>query len=187
MELLCFKSFEDFRRWLEKHHTRPEGIWLRIFKKLSSRKSVTYAEALDQALCYGWIDGQKKPFDEESWIQKFTPRRAKSLWSELNTQHVDRLTEAGAMAPAGLAAVEAAKVDGRWKAAYPSLRNAVPPKDFLRELSKNKQAETFFKTLNKANVYSIVYRLHTAVKPEIREKRMKMILTMMEQGKAFHP
>jgi uncharacterized protein YdeI (YjbR/CyaY-like superfamily) len=182
-----FKSSADFRRWLEKNHARSDGIWLRIFKKASNEKCLTYAQALDQALCYGWIDGQKKPFDEQSWLQRFTRRRPTSGWSKINTQHVARLTKAGAMTPAGLEAVEAAKADGRWKAAYASQRNARPPEDFLKELEKDKKAKAFFEALNKANVYSIAYRLHTAKKPETREKRMKMILAMMAQGKKFHP
>jgi uncharacterized protein YdeI (YjbR/CyaY-like superfamily) len=187
MQILHFKTSVDFRRWLEKNHVSSDGLWLRISKKNVGGKPLTYAEALDQALCYGWIDGQKKPFDELSWLQKFTPRRSKGGWSKLNTQHVERLTEAGAMTPAGLEAVEAAKADGRWEAAYASPKNAGPPEDFLKELAKNKKAKAFFETLNKANVYSIVYRLQTAKKPETREKRMKTILAMMEQGKAFHP
>jgi uncharacterized protein YdeI (YjbR/CyaY-like superfamily) len=187
MQILQFKTSVDFRSWLAKNHVKSEGLWLRISKKNVGEKSLTYAEALDQALCYGWIDGQKKPFDELSWLQKFTPRFSKSGWSKLNTQHVERLTKARAMAPAGLEAVEAAKADGRWEAAYASPKNAGPPEDFLKELAKNKKAEAFFKTLNKANVYSIVYRLQTAKKPETRERRMKMILAMMGQGKAFHP
>src|SRR5579871_1539577 len=133
MQTLHFRSPVDFRQWLEENHTKSEGIWLRIFKKDSHEKSLTYAEALDQALCYGWIDGQKKPFDELSWLQKFTPRRAGSGWSKLNTQHVERLTKAGVMAPAGLKAVEAAKADGRWEAAYASPKSAIPPEDFLKE------------------------------------------------------
>jgi uncharacterized protein YdeI (YjbR/CyaY-like superfamily) len=186
MEVLRFKSFADFRCWLEKHHAKSDGIWLRFFKKHSGRKSATHAEALDQALCYGWIDGQTKPFDEQSWLQKFTPRRPGSGWSKLNTQHVERLAKTGAMAPAGLAAVATAKADGRWEAAYSSPRNAILPEDFLKELAKNKKAETFFKTLNKANIYSIVYRLTTAKKAETRARRMKLILAMMNQGKSFH-
>ena len=186
-QTLYFKTSADFRDWLEKNHAESEGIWLRIFKKHSHEKCLTYDEALDQALCHGWIDGQKKPFDKLSWLQRFTPRRPKSGWSKINTQHVERLIKAETMTPAGMAAVEAAKADGRWEIAYASSRNATPPEDFLKELSKNKKANAFFKTLNKANVYSIVYRLETARKPETREKRMKMIVAMMEQGKAFHP
>lgn len=187
MQTLQFKTSADFRHWLEKNHTESDGIWLRVFKKDSHEQSLTYAAALEQGLCYGWIDGQKKPFDELSWLQKFTPRRSKSGWSKINTQHVERLIKAGAMTPTGIKAVEAAKADGRWETAYVSSRSAIPPQDFLKELSKNKKAEAFFKTLNKANVYSIVYRLETAKKPETRTKRMKMILAMMEQGKTFHP
>jgi uncharacterized protein YdeI (YjbR/CyaY-like superfamily) len=187
MQTLHFNTSVDFRHWLEKNHTESDGIWLRIFKKDSHEKSLTYAEALDHALCYGWIDGQKKPFDKLSWLQKFTPRRPKSGWSKINTQHVERLIKAGIMTPAGMEAAEAAKSDGRWETAYTSSRSAIPPEDFLKELSKNRKAEAFFKTLNKANVYSIVYRLETAKKPETREKRMKTILAILEQGKAFHP
>jgi uncharacterized protein YdeI (YjbR/CyaY-like superfamily) len=187
MQTLLFKTSANFRQWLEKNHAECDGIWLRISKKDSQETSLTYAEALDEALCYGWIDGQKKPFDKLSWLQKFTQRRPKSGWSKINTQHVERLIQAEAMTPAGMVAVEAAKADGRWEAAYASSRSATPPEDFLQELRKNKKAEAFFKTLNKANVYAIVYRLETAKKPETREKRMKTILTMMEQGKAFHP
>jgi uncharacterized protein YdeI (YjbR/CyaY-like superfamily) len=183
----AFQSSADFRQWLEKNHARSTGIWLRIFKKTAKEKSLTYAQALDQALCYGWIDGQKKPFDEQSWLQRFTPRRPKSAWSKINTEHVARLTKAGAMTAAGLKAVEAAKADGRWQAAYASPRNAGPPEDFLKELGKNKKAKAFFETLNRANVYAIVYRLQTAKKPETRAKRMKTILDMMAQGKKFHP
>jgi len=187
MQVMGFKSAEDFRKWLEKNHTRSEGIWLRFFKKGSGKTSVTRAEALDQALCFGWIDGQGKPGDELSWLQKFTPRRSRSGWSKINTQHVKRLTKAGMMAAAGLEAVKAAKEDGRWKGAYASPRNANPPEDFLERLGRNKKAKAFFETLNRANIYSIVYRLQTAKKLETRERRMKVILEMMAEGKKFHP
>ena len=182
-----FKSSADFRQWLAQNHAASSGIWLRFFKKASGEESLTYAQALDQALCFGWIDGQKKPFDAQSWLQRFTPRRPKSAWSKINTEHVVRLTKDGVMMAAGLKAVAAAKADGRWQAAYASQRNAGPPEDFLKELSKNKKAMAFFETLNKANVYAIVYRLATAKKPETRAKRMKTILAMMAQGKKFHP
>jgi uncharacterized protein YdeI (YjbR/CyaY-like superfamily) len=187
MKILRFKSSTAFRLWLTKNHARSDGIWLRFFKKASGKKSVTRAEAIDQALCHGWIDGQAKPFDELSWLQKFTPRRSRSGWSKLNTQHVERLIKSGEMTPVGMKAVEAAKADGRWTAAYPSPRNAVPPDDFLKALAKNKKAMAFFETLNRANIYAIFYRLQTAKKPETREKRMKLILAMMRAGKKFHP
>jgi len=183
---LTFKSSTEFRSWLEKHHAGSDGVWLRIFKKDSGRKSITYDEALDQALCYGWIDGQRRSFDALSYIQRFTPRRAKSAWSKRNTLHVERLVQSGQMTPAGLAAVEAAKADGRWQAAYESPRNATLPEDFLRALDKNRKAKAFFETLNRTNIYAIVYRLQTAKKPETRERRMKMILEMLGRGEKFH-
>lgn len=187
LKTLVFNSPAEFRSWLEKNHPASEGIWLRIFKKDAGEKSITYAEALDQALCHGWIDGQKRPFDKRSWLQKFTPRRAKSGWSKINTGHVERLIKAGLMAGAGLKAVEAAKSDGRWDAAYDSPGKAAPPEDFLRALGKDKTAKAFFETLNKTNIYSIVYRLQTARKPEIRERRMSLILGMLARGEKFHP
>jgi uncharacterized protein YdeI (YjbR/CyaY-like superfamily) len=183
---LGFKTAAAFRAWLATNHDQCEGIWLRLFKKDSGRAAVTYAEALDEALCFGWIDGQVKSLDELSWIQRFTPRRARSGWSKLNTEHVERLTQAGLMRPAGLLAVAAAKADGRWHSAYDSPKNAKPPEDFLRALGKNKQAKAFFATLNRANVYAIVYRLQTAKKPETRARRMEMIFAMLGRGEKFH-
>ncbi len=187
MQTLGFKSSADFRKWLEKNHATSDGIWLRIFKKDSNEKSVTYAEALDQALCFGWIDGLRRPGDELSFLQRFTPRRPRSGWSKINTQHAERLIKAGLVAPSGLKAIEAAKADGRWEAAYSSPRDAQPPEDFLKELDKNKKAKAFFESLNRGNVYAIVYRLQTAKKPETRERRMKLILEMMKEGKRLHP
>jgi uncharacterized protein YdeI (YjbR/CyaY-like superfamily) len=187
MQILRFETSSDLRRWLEKNHAATDGLWLRFFKKASGEKSVTYAEALDEALCFGWIDGQLKPHDKISWLQRFTPRRPKSLWSQSNTLHVERLSKAGVMTAAGLKAVEAAKADGRWQAAYSSPGKALPPDDFLKELAKNKKAKAFFESLNKTNIYSIVYRLQTARRPETRAKRLKIILAMMRQGKKFHP
>jgi uncharacterized protein YdeI (YjbR/CyaY-like superfamily) len=187
LKTLSFKSPAEFRKWLKKNHADSNGIWLCICKEGSGEKSIAYAEALEQSLCFGWIDGQKQGHDARCWLQKFTPRRAKSAWSKVNTEHVERLIKAGQMTRAGLEAVEAAKADGRWQAAYDSPRNAAPPEDFLKALGKDKKAKAFFETLNKANIYSIVYRLQTAKKPETREKRMKMILEMLGRGEKFHP
>lgn len=186
MKTIAFKSAAEFRTWLDENQAECDGIWLRIFKKDSGRATVTYAAALDQALCFGWIDGQKKSLDTISWIQKFTPRRPRSSWSKLNTQHVERLSRAGLMQPAGLAAVAAAKADGRWQAAYTTQRDAAPPADFLRALRRNPKAAAFFKTLNRANVFAIVYRLTTAKKPETRARRMENILAMLNRGEKFH-
>lgn len=186
MKTLSFASPAGFREWLETNHATSDGIWLRFFKKNSGRKSINHAEALDQALCFGWIDGQAKPKDERSWLQKFTPRRTRSGWSKLNTAHAERLIKDGQMAQAGLAVIAAAKADGRWEAAYDSPRNVALPEDFLKALEKQSKAKTFFKTLNRSNVYAIVYRLQTAKKLETREKRMKMILEMLKRGEKFH-
>ena len=185
-DILSFKTPAAFRRWLAGHTDLAEGVWLRIFKKDSGEKTVTYAEALDEALCYGWIDGQRKTHDAVSYVTKFTPRRARSLWSKINTQHAERLIAAKRMTPAGLKQMEAAKADGRWQAAYDSSRNAAVPDDFLRAVAKNRKARAFFDTLNKTNRYSIAYRLQTAKKPETRERRMKQILAMMKRGEKFH-
>lgn len=184
--IIAFTSAETFETWLEEHHKDSTGLWLKIFKKGSGEKTVTYAEALDVALCYGWIDGQKKGFDEQAWLQKFCPRRAKSVWSKINIGHVDRLTKEGRMRPAGLAVIEKAKADGTWDKAYDSQSNMAMPEDFLQALSKNKEAEAFFKGLNKTNLFAIGFRLQTAKKPETREKRMKEIIEKLARGEKFH-
>lgn len=186
LAILTFTNTEDFTLWLAKHHNLSPGVWIRLFKIKSGVPTITYAEALDVALCYGWIDGQKKPYDTESWLQKFTPRRPKSMWSKRNQEHVERLQKSGSMQAAGIKEVEAAKADGRWEQAYESSRNMTVPADFLSELAKDKKAEAFFKTLNKTNTYSIVWRLQTAKKPETRSKRMKAILEMLKNGEKFH-
>jgi uncharacterized protein YdeI (YjbR/CyaY-like superfamily) len=166
-------------------NTTFKYVWLCIQKKGSAEKSPSYDEALDIALCYGWIDGQKNSHNENSWLQRFTPRRPRSGWSKKNTEHAERLMRARKMKPAGLAEIEAAKKDGRWKSAYDSPSNAIIPQDFLKALKQNKKAEIFFKSLNKTNLYSIAYRLQTAKKAETREKRIKTILEMMAKGKKF--
>ena len=185
-EILAFRSSAGFRKWLSANHRQAEGIWLRIFKKHSGEPSVTYAEALDEALCFGWIDGQKQRGDDASWLQRFTRRRPKSGWSKRNTQHAERLMKGGRMRAAGQAEIDAAKKDGRWAAAYDSPSKATLPEDFLAVLGRNKKAKAFFETLNKANRYAIAYRLQTAKKPETRQKRMEMILAMLARGEAFH-
>jgi uncharacterized protein YdeI (YjbR/CyaY-like superfamily) len=182
----AFKTPKDWRGWLVKNHARSDGIWLHIFKKGSGKETVSYAEALDEALCFGWIDGQKNKYDESSWLQKFTPRRPKSVWSKRNREHVARLIEEKRMTRAGLVEVNAAKEDGRWDKAYDAASTMTVPADFLKELKKDKRAHAFFKTLNKANTYAIAWRLQTAKKPETRAKRMSRILEMMRDGKKFH-
>jgi uncharacterized protein YdeI (YjbR/CyaY-like superfamily) len=186
MKTMSFTSSREFWAWLAKNHGQSEGIWLRIYKKDPGEATVTYAEALDQALCYGWIDGQKQPSDQRSWLQKFTPRRSKSGWSKNNTKHAERLIESREMTPAGLKEVQAAKADGRWKVAYDAFGSAAVPDDFLKTLAQNKKAKAFFATLNKTNLYSIVYRSQTAKKPETRAKRMQAIIEKLARGEKFH-
>lgn len=171
---------------MAKEHSRAPNLFLRIYRKGSGVPSITYAEALDQALCFGWIDGQKLPFDAISWVQKFTPRRAKSGWSKINVAHVDRLIQEGQMTPGGLKEVEAAKADGRWAAAYDSPANATVPPEFVKALARNAKAKRFYATLNRANLYAIAYRLQTAKRPETKIKRIKLLIDMLERGDKFH-
>jgi uncharacterized protein YdeI (YjbR/CyaY-like superfamily) len=181
-----FVSATDFEKWLEKNHARSHGLWLRFFKKSVSKKSLRHADALDAALCYGWIDGQLKKFDEISYLHKFTARGLKSVWSKVNREHIERLEKEGRMRPGGLAAVAAAKKDGRWDKAYASPSNMEIPADFLKALAKDRKAKTFFNTLNRANRYSIAWRLQTAKKPETRQKRMDAIIAMLSRKEKFH-
>jgi uncharacterized protein YdeI (YjbR/CyaY-like superfamily) len=186
MKTMSFVSPRSFRAWLEKNHNKRDGILLRIYKKDSDVASISYAQALDQALCYGWIDGQKLPHDAKSWLQKFTPRRPGSSWSKRNTEHAKRLIDSGEMTVAGLAEIKAAQADGRWEAAYDAFGIATAPDDFLADLARNKKAHAFFKTLNKTNLYSIVYRLQTAKKPETRQRRKRAIIAMLARREKFH-
>lgn len=184
--VLSFPNTKHWRAWLSKNYKTSDGLFLRLFKKDSKVESITYQEALDEALCFGWIDGQKKKYDEQSFLQKFTPRRARSIWSKRNREHVARLVKEKRMRPAGLKEVEAAKKDGRWESAYDSPKNMQMPEDFLKELKKDRKAYDFFLTLNRANTYAIAWRLQTAKKPETRAKRMNTILSMMRDGKKLH-
>jgi uncharacterized protein YdeI (YjbR/CyaY-like superfamily) len=172
--------------WLARNHAKSDGIWIRIYKKASGKKTVTYAEALDDALCYGWIDGQKNTYDAESFLQRFTPRRKKSMWSKRNREHISRLIKEKRMTDAGMREVTAAKKDGRWNRAYDSPSSMQMPEDFLKQLKKEKGSYEFFMTLNKANLYAIAWRLQTAKKAETRAKRMKLLLEMISEGKKLH-
>jgi uncharacterized protein YdeI (YjbR/CyaY-like superfamily) len=161
-EIIECPSARAWERWLAKNHSRAGGVWLRFFKKHSQVASIDHAEALNAALAFGWIDGQLKKHDAQSWLRKFTPRRAKSIWSKRNRELVDRLMESGRMKAAGLKEVEAAKADGRWDQAYDSPSKMTVPADFRNALSKNADAKKFFASLNKANLYAIAWRLQTA-------------------------
>ncbi len=184
--VLTFETPDQWEAWLAKHHATVPGVWLKFYKKGSNKKSIVYAEALDVALCYGWIDSQAKSLDEEAYLQKFTPRRSKSIWSKRNTEHIQRLIDEGRMKPPGLAEVEKAKADGRWQAAYDPPKRIELPAEFTNELNKNKKAKAFYETLNKTNTYAIAWRLQTAKKPETKINRMKKIIEMLERGEKFH-
>lgn len=186
MPVVVFKAVKDWSAWLSKNSQVSKGVWMKISKQDSKEKTITYAEALEESLCYGWIDGQKKSFDQQAWLQKFCPRKPKSIWSKTNIAHIERLTKAGKMKPQGLKEVASAKEDGRWEKAYDAQSTMSIPDDFMQELSKNKKAHEFYKTLNKANLFSIVFRLQTAKKTETRQKRMELILDMLLKGQKFH-
>ncbi len=172
--------------WLDRHHPDSPGVWLRHAKKDSGLRSPSYAEALDVALCYGWIDSQKKSYDEASWIQKWSPRGPRSIWSRINRDKVEALVAAGRMKPGGLEAVEAAKADGRWDAAYDSQSRATVPDDLQAALDASPRAAEFFATLSGANRYAILFRVQTARKPETRAKRIAGFIEMLERGEKIH-
>ncbi len=187
LKIVSFKSAQDWERWLDENHDSSQGVWLKIFKKDSQTLSVNYPDALDGALCYGWIDGQKAAFDDKVWLQKFGPRRLKGVWSKINVGHAERLIKAGRMKPAGLKLIESAKKDGRWSKAYHPQSSAKLPEDFLRAVSKSRKAKVFLETLNRSNVYAIIYRLQTAKKPETRQKRIKQFVVMLSKGEKLYP
>ena len=187
LPVLLFEDQAAWAEWLETHHPDSPGVWLRHAKKDSGLRSVSYAEALDVALCYGWIDSQKKSWDESSWIQKWGPRGPKSIWSRINREKVEALAAAGRMRPAGLAAVEAAKADGRWDAAYDSQSRATVPDDLQAALDRSPKAAEFFAALSGANRYAILFRVQTAKRPETRAKRIAGFVEMLERGEKIHP
>lgn len=183
---LPFANKKKWADWLAKQHDKSTGVWLKLAKKNTGIPSITYEEALDVALCYGWIDGQKGSFDEQYWLQKFTPRGPKSIWSKVNTEKVERLIASGDMKPPGLKAIELAKQDGRWDAAYASQKNISIPEDFQAALDKNKKAKEFFATLKSSERYSFLFRIHTAKKAETRAKRIQQFVEMLEKGERIH-
>lgn len=182
-----FATTDDWSSWLAKRHASSKGVWMRLAKKDSALASISYAQALDEALCYGWIDGQKRSFDADSWLQRFTPRGARSLWSQINRGHIARLTGEGRMKATGIAEVERAKKDGRWDAAYASQKNTVAPDDLKAALEKTPRAKELFATLNSANRYAIVWRVLTAKLPETRARRIEQLVAMLARGEKLHP
>lgn len=185
--VLSFASAEAWESWLDEYHQDSEGIWLKIAKKESGISTVSYAEALDSALCYGWIDGQKGAYDDSFWLQKFTPRGPRSQWSRINREKAEALIAQGRMRPAGLRQVEAARADGRWERAYESQRSIEVPEDFQAALDANPQAQAFFDGLDRANRYAFLYRIQTAKKSETRAARIEKYIEMLVQGQKFHP
>jgi uncharacterized protein YdeI (YjbR/CyaY-like superfamily) len=187
LQILPFDSQRSWEAWLKKHHTDPNGIWLKIAKKDTGISTVSYSEALDGAICYGWIDGQKAPFDDKYWLQKFTPRRPKGGWSKINRERAQSLIAQGRMKPAGMRHIESAKADGRWDSAYDSQSKITIPDDLQAELDKNSKARIFFAKLSSANRYAILYRVQTAKKPETRAARIKKFIQMLAKHETIHP
>jgi uncharacterized protein YdeI (YjbR/CyaY-like superfamily) len=186
LPIVHFKSPKEWEAWLKKNHDTSAGLWVKIAKKDSAIKSVSYPEALDVALCYGWIDGQKAPFDGDYWLQRFTRRGSKSKWSKINCQKATDLIAQGKMKAPGLKQVDAAKQDGRWDAAYESHRTITVPDDLQQKLDENPRAREFFATLKGSNRYAILYRIHDAKKPETRAKRIEKFVAMLNERKTIH-
>lgn len=181
-----FATKPAWETWLEKHHERSPGLWLEFAKKGSRMVSLSRAEALEVALCYGWIDGQAAPVDATRFRQRFTPRRQRSKWSQINCAAVEQLHAEGRLAPAGLRQMEAAKQDGRWAAAYASPRNMTVPEDLRAQLEAHPRARRFFEQLDSQNRYAILYRLQDARKPETRARRLAKFMDMLEAGETLH-
>ena len=187
LPIILFEAQREWEAWLSEHHAEARGAWLKIAKKEAGTMSVSYAEALESALCYGWIDGQKAAFDEQYWLQKFSPRRPRSIWSKTNCGKAMALIEAGRMQPAGLRQVELAKADGRWDQAYAGQSKIEVPDDLQSELDKNPTAKEFFNTLNSVNRYAILFRIQTAKKAETRAARIKKFVEMLARHETIYP
>jgi uncharacterized protein YdeI (YjbR/CyaY-like superfamily) len=184
--VLTFASQAEWEAWLDAEHASADGVWLKFAKKGSGVETVVYAEALDVALCYGWIDSQVARLDERFYLQKFTPRRARSKWSRINRDKIEELTRQGRMRTAGLEQVELAKADGRWDAAYASPANLEMPDDLQAALDASAKAAAFWETLNKSNRYAIVFQLEDAKKPETRARRLEKFVGMLERGERLY-
>jgi uncharacterized protein YdeI (YjbR/CyaY-like superfamily) len=187
LPVMPFPSERAWAAWLDKHHATSRGVWLKFAKKGSGIPSVYYPQALEVALCYGWIDGQLMSLDERYYLQRFTPRRPRSKWSKINCGKATDLIGAGKMKPAGLGQIEAAKADGRWDAAYASPQAVTVPPDLTVALEKNRRAKVFFATLSGRNRYAILYRIHDAKRPETRARRIAQFVDMLAAGKKPYP
>jgi uncharacterized protein YdeI (YjbR/CyaY-like superfamily) len=183
---MFFRGAAEFRRWLQKHHDTATELFVGFYKKDSGKGGITYREALDEALCFGWIDGQKAGFDDQYWLQRFSPRTRRSPWSKINVEKAERLIEAGRMRPGGRAAVEEAKADGRWDAAYAGSRTAAVPADLQRQLDEDPQASAAFAALDARNRYAIIWRVGDAKRPETRARRISKYMAMLRAGERIH-
>ena len=184
---MAFPTAAAWQDWLADHHATAGGLWLMLAKKDAPEQTLTYAEALDVALCFGWIDAQTRGLDEDYWLKRFTPRKPGSRWSKINTQKAEVLTAAGRMQPAGLAEVESARADGRWDSAYAGPRTITVPDDLAAALAANQAAAEFFATLNSINRYAILYRIGTVKRPETRARKIAQYVQMLADGKMLHP
>jgi uncharacterized protein YdeI (YjbR/CyaY-like superfamily) len=187
LAVIAFPSLRAWEDWLAAHHEDSPGLWLKIAKKGADTTTVSYAEAIEGALCYGWIDGQKGKLDDAHWLQRFTPRTRRSKWSKINREKAERLTAEGRMHPAGLREVEAARADGRWDAAYQGQATATVPPDLARELDRYPAAREFFATLTGVNRYAILYRIQDATRPQTRARRIQKYVTMLNEHKTIYP
>jgi uncharacterized protein YdeI (YjbR/CyaY-like superfamily) len=189
-KIKAFRTASAFEMWLAANHDRETELWLKIHKKYSGRTTVTYAQALDVALCWGWIDGIRKAFDEVSFLQRFTPRKAKSVWSQNNKKHIARLTAAGRMTPHGRRHVDAAKADGRWEAAYVPMRSATVdtvPEDLLAAIQANARARNTFKTLSRQNLFALAFRTNNMKTPAGRARKIEALVAMLARGETIVP
>jgi len=186
LRVVKFEQASAWHKWLEQHHAASPGVWLELAKKSSGVKSITYAEAVDGALRWGWIDGQGRSLHDQAWLQKFTPRRKRSIWSKINRDKALVLIANGDMRPPGLAEVERAQQDGRWEAAYESPRQASIPADLSKALAKNRAASDFFEKLDATNRYAILWRLQTAKRPDTRARRISQFVAMLARGEKLH-
>lgn len=187
VETIGFETAEAFERWMEEHHASSPGFWLKLRKKAPGVVALDYAQALDVALCFGWIDGQKRAFDDSYWLQRFTPRRPRSRWSRINRDKADALIAEGRMRPSGLAEVERARADGRWAAAYEGARNASVPDDLAEALAAAPAAAEFFAALDSRNRFAILFHVQDAKRPETRARRIERYVAMLAEGQKPHP
>jgi len=185
--ILTLEHQQEWEDWLSRNHSHVPAVWLRLAKKCSQQRTITYTEALETALCFGWIDGQKKPESDTAWLQKFTPRGKRSIWSKINCQKATALLECGRMRDSGLKEILRAKEDGRWGRAYDSPSNATVPEDFQAALNKSSKAQAFFETLERRNRYAILFRIQTVKKAETRARKITEFIAMLERREKIHP